>query len=111
MEDFVTWTHTSAIRKHVMEYNEMVGYQYLTFSDILYIKYTLLSMTKSEDNAIFLIIYLFQKVVDGLEWNFQGKLPLQLLWNGKILVPNSSGKVSPQGQNFWLTILQWATVQ
>lgn len=23
MEDFVTWTHTSAIRKHVMEYNEM----------------------------------------------------------------------------------------
>jgi len=24
MEDFVTWTHTSAIRKHVMEYNEMV---------------------------------------------------------------------------------------
>jgi len=39
----------------------------VTFSDILYIKYTLLSMTKSEDNAIFLIIYLFQKVVDGLE--------------------------------------------
>jgi len=25
MEDFVTWTHTSAIRKHVMEYNEMVS--------------------------------------------------------------------------------------
>lgn len=27
MEDFVTWTHTSAIRKHVMEYNEMVSGQ------------------------------------------------------------------------------------
>jgi len=26
VEDFVTWTHTSAIRKHVMEYNEMVNY-------------------------------------------------------------------------------------
>jgi len=26
MEDFVTWTHTSAIRKHVMDYNEMVSY-------------------------------------------------------------------------------------
>jgi len=26
VEDFVTWTHTSAIRKHVMEYNEMVSY-------------------------------------------------------------------------------------
>ena len=25
LEDFVTWTDTSAIRKHVMEYNEMVG--------------------------------------------------------------------------------------
>jgi len=25
MEDFVTWTDTSAIKKHVMEYNEMVG--------------------------------------------------------------------------------------
>merc|ERR1711915_725598 len=23
MEDFVTWSHASAIRKHVMEYNEM----------------------------------------------------------------------------------------
>ena len=25
MEDFVTWSHSSAIKKHVMEYNEMVG--------------------------------------------------------------------------------------
>jgi len=31
MEDFVTWTHTSAIRKHVMEYNEMVGYHTCNF--------------------------------------------------------------------------------
>ena len=23
MEDFITWTHTSAIRKHVMQYNEL----------------------------------------------------------------------------------------
>ncbi|ESO10177.1 hypothetical protein HELRODRAFT_73105 [Helobdella robusta] len=25
MEDFVTWSHASAIRKHLMEYNEMVN--------------------------------------------------------------------------------------
>lgn len=25
MEDFVTWTDTSKIRKHVLEYNEQVG--------------------------------------------------------------------------------------
>jgi hypothetical protein len=25
MEDFVTWSHASAIKKHVMEYNEMVS--------------------------------------------------------------------------------------
>jgi len=24
MEDFITWTDTSAIRKHVLEYNELV---------------------------------------------------------------------------------------
>lgn len=24
MEDFVTWTDTSAIKKHVLDYNEMV---------------------------------------------------------------------------------------
>ena len=27
MEDFITWTDTSAIRKHVLEYNEMVSYR------------------------------------------------------------------------------------
>lgn len=26
MEDFVTWTDTSKIRKHVLEYNEEVRY-------------------------------------------------------------------------------------
>jgi hypothetical protein len=30
-EDFVTWTDTSAIRKHVLEYNEMVSYKMFSF--------------------------------------------------------------------------------
>ncbi len=28
MEDFVTWTDTSKIRKHVLDYNEEVGKKY-----------------------------------------------------------------------------------
>ena len=34
MEDFVTWTDTSKIRQHVMEYNEMVSAKNKVFIQI-----------------------------------------------------------------------------
>ncbi len=35
LEDFVTWTDTSAIRKHVLEYNEMVCTYILYFKILI----------------------------------------------------------------------------
>jgi hypothetical protein len=35
LEDFVTWVDTSAIRRHIMEYNEMVGSSLNAFNFIL----------------------------------------------------------------------------
>ena len=32
MEDFVTWVDTSAIKKHIMEYNELVRYIFFFFN-------------------------------------------------------------------------------
>jgi len=39
MEDFVTWVDSSAIKKHIMEYNEMVSFICLIFY-ILLMKYS-----------------------------------------------------------------------
>lgn len=34
MEDFVTWVDTSAIKKHIMEYNELVSLLVIAVSKI-----------------------------------------------------------------------------
>lgn len=36
MEDFVTWVDSSAIKKHIMEYNEMVIMKYSVSVEVLY---------------------------------------------------------------------------
>lgn len=40
LEDFVTWTDTSAIRRHIMDYNELVSVQLCNYfrSKMLVIK-------------------------------------------------------------------------
>ena len=49
MEDFLTWTDTSAIKKHVMAYNEQVSWVF--FKSMCYSVYPSLNVT-GEKSAI-----------------------------------------------------------